>query len=142
MKRPLSLIIISIVQLIVSSLSLVSGVFLLLLMTGTVEVFSQDLTQLPLSLKGLVVLGLAISVFGIVASYGLWTLKRWGWMGSIAFQVLCMANNGLGILAGQPLSSGVYFSAALCTGLIVALYMPNVRELFAAAHSASDAAAS
>lgn len=137
MKRNLSILIISIVQLLVSSLSLLAGVFLVLLMTGIVQVLSNDLTGLPSYLKGLVVLGLAISLWGLIVTYGLWTLKRWGWLGSLMFQGLCILNNGLALLAGQPLSAGVYFSVSLCVALGVALYMPSVRDQFVATEAKS-----
>ena len=142
MNRPLSITLVAIAQLIVSSLSLVSGIFLMLLVTGVLQVFSQDLTGLSLYLKGLVALGFAISLWGLIATYGLWTLKRWGWIGSLLFQGLCIANNGLALLAGQPLSAGVYFSAALGTSLIAALCLPSVRAVFLLNGTESDMAAS
>ncbi|MEM9004675.1 MAG: hypothetical protein AAGE59_14280 [Cyanobacteria bacterium P01_F01_bin.86] len=108
MQRTPGIIVIAIAQFLVSSFSLVAGVFLVLLISGALQVFSQDLTQLSIYLKGLVVLGLAISILGLVVTYGLWTLKRWGWIGSILFQGLCIANNGLGLLLGQSISTGVY----------------------------------
>ena len=140
MKRTIAII--AIVQLIVSGLSLVTGVLLVLLITGAAQIFSHDLTALPLFLKGLVLLGLAISVWGLIVTYGLWTLKPWGWLGSLIFQGLCVANNGLAILAGQPMTAGVYFSAALCIGMLVALWMPSVRDAFGANASGPEAAQS
>ncbi|MEM1309554.1 MAG: hypothetical protein AAGF98_08765 [Cyanobacteria bacterium P01_H01_bin.153] len=128
--RSLSIILIAIVQGLVSLSSLASGVFLLLLMTGTVQVFSQDLQELSLPLKGLVAVGFAISLFGLVVTYGLWQLKPWGWTGSIIFQVLCIANNGLTLAAGQEISNSVYFSIAFCITLIAALFLPSVRDVF------------
>ena len=142
MKRTLGIIIIAIVQFIVSSLSLVAGIFLLMLMTGTVQVFSQDLTELSFYYKGLIVLGFAISLFGLGVTYGLWTLKRWGWVGSLMFQGLCIANNALGLLVGQTISPQVYFSAVLSTGLIAVLCLPSVRTVFLSDSAESDAVAS
>lgn len=131
--RSLSITLFAIIQGLISLSSLASGIFLLLLMTGTVQVFSQDLQALSLPLKGLVAVGFAISLFGLVVTYGLWQLKPWGWTGSIIFQVLCIANNGLTLAAGQEISTGVYFSIAFCTTLIAALFLPSVRDVFAAA---------
>jgi len=128
--RSLTIILLAIVQGGVSLLGLVSGIFLVLLMTGAVQLLSQDLQSLTLPLKGLVAVGLAISVFGLVVTYGLWKLKPWGWMGSILFQILCIANNGLTLLVGQELSPQVYFSVAFSGTLIAALFLPSVREGF------------
>ena len=137
-KRSLSIILIAIVQGLVSLSSLASGIFLLLLMTGTVQVFSQDLQTLSLPLKGLVAAGFAISLFGLAITYGLWQLKPWGWTGSIIFQVLCIANNGLTLAAGQEISSSVYFSAAFCVTLIAALFLPSVRDVFDAGATTAE----
>jgi hypothetical protein len=138
MQRSLSITIIAILQGFISVTSLASGIFLGLLITGTVEVWSQDLTTLSLPLKGLVALGLAISLFGVVVTYGLWNLKPWGWMGSLIFQMLCIVNNGLAILAGQSITGGVYFSTAFCIALIGALWMPSVRNVLASPASESQ----
>ncbi|RZM82057.1 hypothetical protein [Leptolyngbya iicbica] len=127
--RSLTLILLVLVQGAVSLLALASGIFLVLLMTGAVQVLSQDLQSLTLPLKGLIAVGLAISGFGLVVTYGLWQLKPWGWTGSLIFQILCIANNGLTLLVGQELSPQVYFSVAFSGTLIAALFLPNVQEL-------------
>jgi hypothetical protein len=79
-----------------------------------------------------VALGLAISLLGVVVTYGLWQLKPWGWTGSLIFQVMCIANNGLTLLIRQELSPQVYFSIAFSGTLIAALFLPSVREGFEA----------
>lgn len=135
MSRSLSITLIAIVQGLISLSSLSSGIFLLLLMTGTLQVFSQDLQDLSLALKGLVVVGLAISGYGLVVTYGLWRLKPWGWVGSIIFQGLCIVNNALAVLAGQAVNTRVYFSVAFCLTLMAALYLPSVRDVFEAGTS-------
>lgn len=142
MSRSLSIILIAIIQGLTSFLSLASGIFLVLLMTGTVQVFSQDLQSLALPLKGLVAVGFAISLYGLVVTYGFWQLKPWGWMGSIIFQGLCIANNGLALLAGQEANARVYFSVAFGLTLLAALFLPSVRDMFetAATESASPPA--
>jgi hypothetical protein len=131
-SRSLSVTILAILQGLISFASFGSGLFLLLLISGAIQVWSHDLVGLSLYLKGLVVLGLAISLFGLVVTYGLWTLKFWGWTGSLIFQGLCIVNNGLAILAGQSMTAGVYFSTALCMAFIGALLMPNIRQELAA----------
>jgi uncharacterized membrane protein len=130
--RSLTIILLAIVQGGVSLLGCVSGIVLVLLMTGAVQVMSQDLRTLTLPLKGLVALGLAISLFGLVVTYGLWRLQPWGWTGSLIFQVMCIANNGLTLLIRQELSPQVYFSIAFSGTLIAALFLPSVREGFEA----------
>ncbi|MEM6713729.1 MAG: hypothetical protein AAGD09_10185 [Cyanobacteria bacterium P01_F01_bin.56] len=141
MSRSLTIILITLIQGFISLLGLVSGVLLVLLITGAVQVFSQDLQNLSLSLKGLVAVGLAISLFGLAVTYGFWQLKPWGWTGSIIFQIMCIANNGLGLLAGQEISPRVYFSIAFCLTLIAALFLPSVRDVFEAAVAESDSPA-
>ena len=127
MNRSLSITLVALAQLGISTLSLVSGVLLILLMTGQIDVFSADLTQLPGYFKGLVVFGLLVSVWGIVAAIGLWRLQRWGWLGSLVFQGLCILNNLLIVLGGRPLTFGVYFSAGISGALLFALLLPSVR---------------
>ncbi|MDB9527811.1 hypothetical protein PN498_17585 [Oscillatoria sp. CS-180] len=131
MQRSLGITLIAILQAIISISSVASGIFLLLLITGTVQVFSHDLSELSPSLKGLVALGFAISLFGAVVTCGLWNLKRWGWIGSLMFQALCLANNGLAIALGQEITRNVYLSAIISMALCGALWMPSVREAFA-----------
>lgn len=129
MKRSVSIILITLVQGLISLTSLASGIFLVLLMTGTVEVLSRDLSDIPGYLKGLIAFGLAISLFGVVVTYGLWQLKRWGWLGSLIFQVMCIVNNGLAVIAGQSITAAVYFSTAICVASMGVLWMPSVRQL-------------
>ncbi|HEY9736559.1 MAG TPA: hypothetical protein V6D06_09760 [Trichocoleus sp.] len=127
MNRSAGLLLIALVQLFISGLSLVSGVVLILLLAGQIELFSADLTRLSPFFKALVVSGFLISLVGVVSSIGLWLLKPWAWVGSLVFQSLCLLNNGLAVLAGQAPSFGVYFSATLCTAMIAALCLPTIR---------------
>lgn len=127
MNRSLSVTLVAIAQFGLSTLSLASGVLLTLLMTGNLEVFSADLTQLSAYFKGLVVFGLFVSLLGLVSAVGLWRLQRWGWMGSLAFQGLCILNNLLILGGGRPLTFGVYFSAGISGALLFALLLPSVR---------------
>ena len=127
MRRSLSITLVALAQFGISALSLVSGVTLILLMTGQLEIFSADLTQLSDYFKGLVIFGLLVSLWGIVASIGLWRLQRWGWLGSLGFQGLCILNNVLILLGGRPLTFGVYFSAGISGALLFALLLPSVR---------------
>ena len=62
MTRSLTLTAIALLQGFISVMSLVSGICLVLLMTGAAQLFSRDLTGLSLPLKGLIVLGLANSL--------------------------------------------------------------------------------
>lgn len=127
MKRNLSITLVAMAQFGISALSLVSGLTLLLLMTGRLEIFSADLTQLSDYFKGLVIFGLFVSIWGIVSSIGLWRLQKWGWLGSLLFQGLCILNNVLIFLGGRPLTFGVYFSAGISGALLFALLLPSVR---------------
>jgi hypothetical protein len=129
MKRNLSITLVSLAQLGISVLSLISGTLLLLLMTGQVELFSADLTQLSTYFKGLVVLGLFISTLGIISAVGLWRLQKWGWVGSLVFQGLCILNNILILLGGRPLTLGIYFSAGISGALLFALLLPSIRAV-------------
>ncbi|NJN22471.1 MAG: hypothetical protein HC812_16450 [Leptolyngbya sp. RL_3_1] len=128
--RPLSITVIAIAQLVISTLSLVAGLILVLIVTGQIQVLTSDVTVFPLPLKALVGLGLAISVLGLTASVGLWQMQRWGWIVSLVFQGLCILNNAVGVVAGQPPSPGVYASVSLSTAMIVALCAPSVQDRF------------
>lgn len=130
MNRSLGTTLIALAQFTISLLSLASGVLLLLLLTGQIHVLSADLTRLSPFFKALVISGFLISLLGLVASIGLWQLRRWGWIGSLLFQSLCLLNNALALLGGQSPSFGVYFSATLCTAMIAGLCQPSVRLPF------------
>lgn len=130
MNRSLGITLIALVQFLVSLLSFASGVLLILLLTGQIQVFSADLARLSPFFKALVVSGFLISLLGLFASIGLWQQRRWGWIGSLLFQSLCLLNNGLAMLGGQSPSFGVYFSATLCTAMISGLCQPSVRLPF------------
>lgn len=128
--RPFGVTLIAIAQFLISILSLGAGIVLVLIVTGQIQVLTSDVTVFPLPLKALVGLGLLISALGLAASVGLWQLKRWGWITSLLFQGLCILNNAVGIVAGQPPSVGVYISVSLSTALIVALCLPAVQSRF------------
>lgn len=126
-KRPWSLVAIALFQGLISGLSLVSGLLLLLLVTGYLQVLGQDLTRFPWTLKGLVGLGTVISLEGAIATVGLWQLRPWGWLGSVLFHLLCVVNTGLTLAAGQSLTPGVGISTAVSVLLGVALMQPALR---------------
>jgi hypothetical protein len=128
--RPWFLTVIALFQGIISGLSVVSGVLLILLMTGQVHLFSHDLTQFSAALKALIVLGLAISLEGAIATVGLWQLRSWGWFGSLGFHALCMVNTGLTLAAGQPLNTSVYLSTLTSAALLACLTLPTTRQHF------------
>lgn len=128
--RPWFLTVIALLQGIISGLSVVSGVLLILLMTGQVQFFSHDLTQFSTSLKALIVLGLAISLEGAIATVGLWQLRPWGWFSSLGFHTLCIVNTGLTLAAGQPLNTSVYLSTLTSIVLLACLALPTTRQHF------------
>jgi hypothetical protein len=132
MEKNLPIKIIALVQIGISLLSLVSGTVLLLLMTGQIEVFSANLTQLSVYFKILIGFGLVASLWGLVVSFGLWRLQRWGWLGSLIFQALCLVNNGLILLGGRPLTFGVYVSVGISVGLLLGLLLPGISQMFLA----------
>jgi hypothetical protein len=140
MVRNIAITLVAIAQFAISALSLVSGITLLLLMTGQIQVFSSDLTNLASYFKGLILLGLLISLWGLVSSYGLWQLKRWGWLGSLVFQVLCMVNNGLIVLGGRQFTFGVYFSLGISGALLFVLLLPSTRRLLQTPDTSAAAA--
>ena len=136
MGKPWAVLTLALVQGFISIISLVSGAFLVLLMTGHAQIFSADLTHLSGYFKGLILSGLGISLVGVVATYGLWRVQRWGWIASVLFQLLCLLNNGLALLGGQSFSVGVYFSVGICGLMLAALMLPTVRQTFSIMTSA------
>ncbi len=134
--RPLGITLIAIAQFLISILSLGAGVILVLIVTGQLQVMTNDVTVFPLPLKALVGLGLAISSLGLAASVGLWQMQPWGWIISLVFQGLCILNNAVGVVAGQPPSGGIYLSVSLSTAMIVGLCLPSVQSRFFPAWSA------
>lgn len=119
---------VALIQFGLSGLSLISGGILLLLISGQIQLYAADLTRLDPVYKGLVISGEAISLLGIVAAWGLGRQQRWGWLGSIGFQGLCLFNNALAVMAGQPPSVGTYVSAGVCTAMIGLLCLPQIRQ--------------
>jgi hypothetical protein len=124
-------LIIAILQGIVSSLSLVINSVLVMLMVNTTQVFAQDLTGLPPTLKGLILLGWIISLWGGVTAVGLGTWQRWGWLGALIFQGLClMIYQLIVLLTSQTLSSGLYLTSGLCLVAMVVLRLPRIRQQY------------
>lgn len=119
---------VALIQFGLSGLSLISGGVLLLLMSGQIQLYAADLTRLEPIYKGLIISGEAISLLGIVAAWGLGRQQRWGWLGSVGFQGLCLLNNALAVIAGQPPSVGTYVSAGVCTAMIGLLCLPQIRQ--------------
>lgn len=130
MGKSWAVLTLALVQGFISAISLVSGIFLVLLMTGYAQIFSADLTHLSGYFQGLILSGLGISLVGMAATYGLWQMQRWGWIASVLFQLLCLLNNGLALLGGQSFSAGVYFSVGICGLMLAALMLPTVRHAF------------
>lgn len=71
---------------------------------------------------GVIVLAFALGIIGVVASYGVWKMQRWG-------VVLCIVVNALNFLSGLP---GVFFGPTLflkvgsivaCVANLVIIYL-------------------
>lgn len=126
--RSLAIRLVALAQLVLSGLSLLSGGILVLLMTGQIQLYSADLSGLEPYYKGLILSGVAISLIGVISAWGLGQQRRWGWLGSVIFQGLCLFNNALAVIAGQPPSVGTYVSAIICTGMFALLCLPQIRQ--------------
>jgi len=132
-QRPTGITILAVLQLIGGVLSLLFGISILFL--GGV-LFAADIvrdagtpsTQVGPLIAGFGVVAICNAVAGLLASYGLFTLKGWGWTLAILFSLLNIAQGVIAFTQGSIPSAII---SLVISGLILYyLNQSNVKRAF------------
>lgn len=131
-KRPLGITILGVVRLASSILCIVGGTMVLLNRDEIMQRLAQnpgssaDVTLLTLGMLVMVGLG----CIGLLLAYGLFTLKGWAWICTLALQVASIINALAHFDRGEMFSWGAVAAIVIAAAIIVYLFRPNVKRAF------------
>jgi uncharacterized membrane protein (DUF2068 family) len=134
-QRPTGVTILAIIQMIGGVLSLLIGISGLffggLMVSGVADNTSGAAAAAevgPLMVTGGI--GAIVSgILGLLAGYGLFTLKGWGWTLAMVFSVLNIIHNALGLFRGANIPGAIV--GIVISGLILYyLFTPTVKRAF------------
>lgn len=132
-QRPTGVTILAIIQILGGILSLlvgVSGLFFggLIVAAGDGQPASEVATMGPI-LVGASIAALISGIIGLIAGFGLFTLKGWGWTLAIVFSVLNILNNLVSVFQGRNVAGAIV--GIVISGLILYyLNQSNVKRAF------------
>jgi len=125
-RRPTGVTILAILQFIGGALSLLGGLALMAFGGSAVNTGAGEVAAIPAMLGIVLILS---GIIGLVAGYGLFTLKGWGWLLAIIFSVLNIISGLLNLFQGANIPSTII--NLVISGLILYyLYTPVVRRAF------------
>jgi uncharacterized membrane protein HdeD (DUF308 family) len=125
-QRPTGVTILAILQFIGGALSLLGGLALMAFGGSAVNTGAGEVAAIPAMLGIVLILS---GIIGLVAGYGLFTLKGWGWLLAIIFSVLNIISGLLNLFQGANIPSTII--NLVISGLILYyLYTPVVRRAF------------
>lgn len=131
-KRPLGITILGVVRLASSVLCIVGGTTVLLNRGEIMERLAQDpssSTDLNLLTLGMLVM-VGLGCIGLLLAYGLFTLKGWAWMCTLALQIATIINALVHLDRGEMFSWGAVAAIVIAAAIIVYLFRPNVKRAF------------
>ncbi|MGB5975218.1 MAG: hypothetical protein WBG38_17970 [Nodosilinea sp.] len=132
-RRPTGITILAVIQLIGGLLSLLFGISTVFL-GGTL--FAAGVVQesgTPAE-AGYIIFGLGIAmllagIFGLIAAYGLFTLKGWGWTLAICYSLLNILQSVVSLFQGGSVPRSIL--GPVIAGLILYyLYQPSIKRAF------------
>lgn len=132
-ERPTGVTILAVLQLlggIVSLLVGVSGLFFggLIVAAGSGQPAGEAAVMGPV-LLGASIGALISGIIGLIAGFGLFTLKGWGWMLAMVFSILNILNNLVSIFQGSNIVGAIV--GIVISGLILYyLNQSNVKRAF------------
>lgn len=132
-QRPTGVTILAIIQILGGILSLlvgVSGLFFggLIVAAGDGQPAGEVATMGPI-LVGASIAALISGIIGLIAGFGLFTLKGWGWTLAIVFSVLNILNNLVSVFQGRNVAGAIV--GIVISGLILYyLNQSNVKRAF------------
>ena len=134
-QRPTGVTILAVIQMIGGVLSLLIGISSLFFGGLAVSGVANNTAgaEAAAEVGPLMVAGGGLAIFtglvGLIAGYGLFTLKGWGWSLAVVFSIINIGHNLLGILQGANIPGGIV--GIVISGLILYyLYRPNVKRAF------------
>ena len=120
-QRPTGVTILAVLQLIGGAISLLFGISSLffgglMVVSDAATTAGTEIDVGPLLLLG-GILAIVSGVIGLLAGYGLFTLKGWGWTLSMLFAVINIVHNLLGLFQGANIAGGII--GIVISGLIL-----------------------
>jgi uncharacterized membrane protein (DUF2068 family) len=132
-QRPTGVTILAVIQLIGGALSLLFGISSLffgglMVVSDAAATAGSEIEMGPiLLLAG--VLAIISGVIGLLAGYGLFTLKGWGWTLAMLFAVINIIQNVLSLIQGANIAGAIV--GIVISGLIIYyLNQSNVKRAF------------
>ncbi|MEG3440256.1 hypothetical protein V0288_24225 [Pannus brasiliensis CCIBt3594] len=132
-QRPTGVTILAVIQFLGGILSLflgVSGLFFggLMVAAGSGQPANEATTMAPI-LIGASIGALINGMIGLIAGFGLFTLKGWGWILAIVFAALSILNNLVSLSQGRNVAGAIV--GIVISGLILYyLNQHNVKRAF------------
>ena len=125
-QRPTGVTILAVLQLIGGILSVLGGIGLLFAgATATPDGPGANSGVATVFGFGLIVSG----TIGLIAGYGLFTLKGWGWLLAVIFSILNVLSSLWNLIQGNAILSAIV--GLVVSGLILYyLYTPTVKRAF------------
>lgn len=126
-QRPTGITILAVLQFIGGILSLLGGIGLLFAGATATPGGGPGATSGVATVFGL---GLIVSgTIGLIAGYGLFTLKGWGWLLAVIFSILNILSAVWNLIQGNAILSAIV--GLVISGLILYyLYTPTVKRAF------------
>lgn len=131
-KRPLGITILGVVRLASSVLCIVGGTMVLLNRREIMERLARDpgsSTDLNLLTLGMLAM-IGLGCVGLLLAYGLFTLRGWAWICTLALQIATIINALVHIDRGEMFSWGAVAAIIIATAIIAYLFRPNVKRAF------------
>ena len=132
-QRPTGITILAVLAVIGGLFSLAVGGFMTFLGPMVGNEMAKQAADASAAVYGgaMMILGIGLLVHGLlqlVAAYGLFTLKGWGWMLAVLVQFLSLILNGLQVFQGQI--GGAIAPVIIAAGILYYLFRPHVKAAF------------
>jgi uncharacterized membrane protein (DUF2068 family) len=132
-QRPTGVTILAVLQFIGGALSLLFGVLSLffggaMVATDAAEAVDAAIDMGPVMMT-VGIASIIIGIIGLIAGYGLFTLKGWGWLLAVVFSLSNVVRNIMALFSGVNVVGAII--GIVISGLILYyLYQPNVKRAF------------
>ena len=133
LQRPTGVTILAVLQFIGGGLSLLFGISSLffgglMVVSDAAATAGTEIDMGPILLVAAVI-AIVSGLIGLLAGYGLFTLKDWGWTLAMVFSVINIISNVLGLIQGGNVPGSIV--SIVLSGLIIYyLNQANVKRAF------------
>lgn len=131
-NRPFGITILVVIRLVSSVFCIVGGTMVLLNRQEIMERLARDpssSTDLALLVFGTSVM-IGLGCIGLFLAYGLFTLKGWAWVITLALQVVAIINASVHLHRAEEFSWVAVAFIVVAFAVIVYLFRPNVKRAF------------